>query len=237
MAIGIVPARMGSGRFPGKPLHPILGRTLLEHCYLRASLWGGWDALYVGTPDDEIAEYARSRGWPVVITRGARRALDCVALAAAHLGLADGVVVNVQGDEPMLDPGDIGSVVSEAAYSKSAVVLGLEIEDPSDPNLVKIVRSGSRFVYSSRSVVPHGKGEYLRIGGVFAFPMNHLAFFAAQDETPLEARESCDMNRAVDLGIYPRVVVGKGRGQSVDCPEDVKTVESLLPYDPWWGRY
>ena len=112
--IGIVPARMGSSRFPGKPLHPILGRPMVEHVFRRAQLFPNWDDLVLATCDEEIARFGASKGFPVVMTSDRHtRALDRVAEAASKCGIKlapDDIIVNVQGDEPMMHP-DRKSVV------------------------------------------------------------------------------------------------------------------------------
>ena len=106
--IGVVPARMASSRFPGKPLHRICGMTMVEHVYRRAALFPKWDGLYLATCDPEIAAVGEQNKWPTVMTSDKHtRALDRVAEAAAKCGQKldeNDIVVCVQGDEPMLRP-------------------------------------------------------------------------------------------------------------------------------------
>ena len=114
--IGIIPARMAASRFPGKPLHPILGRPMLEHVYQRAKLYGNWDDLVLATCDEEIALFGHKAKITVIMT-GAHhtRALDRVAEAVDLLprpAAQDDIVVCVQGDEPMLRPDMIEAVVA-----------------------------------------------------------------------------------------------------------------------------
>src|SRR5262245_16864827 len=113
--VGIVPARMAASRFPGKPLKPILGRPLLEHCYLRGKIWPRWDGLFIATCDKQIEDFSRSKGFPVLMTADTHtRALDRVAEAAGKCGIPlddDDIVVCVQGDEPLLGPDMIEAVV------------------------------------------------------------------------------------------------------------------------------
>ena len=114
--IGIIPARMAASRFPGKPLHPIAGRPMLEHCYLRAKLFTDWDVLAVATCDEEIRSFCESKGYPVIMTADTHtRALDRTAEAATKCGIeiADNdIVVCVQGDEPLLGPDVIEAVLA-----------------------------------------------------------------------------------------------------------------------------
>ena len=113
--IGVVPARMAASRFPGKPLHPILGRPMIEHCFRRAALYPGWDALVLATCDQEIEKFSADNDIPYVQTGDHHlRALDRVAEAAViiepDLG-PDDIVICVQGDEPLLGPDMIEAVV------------------------------------------------------------------------------------------------------------------------------
>ena len=112
---GFIPARMAASRFPGKPLQPIAGRPLLEHCYLRARLYDRWDGLFICTCDEEIRAWAGDKGYPVLMTSDSHtRALDRVAEAAEICGqeVADNdIVVCVQGDEPLLGPDMIEAVI------------------------------------------------------------------------------------------------------------------------------
>ncbi|MEO1944635.1 MAG: NTP transferase domain-containing protein, partial [Candidatus Thioglobus sp.] len=114
--IGIVPARMSASRFPGKPLHPILGRPMIEHVFERAMLYKKWSELMLATCDKEIADFGRKKGYPVVMTSNTHiRALDRVAEAVKKSDLNitdDDIVVNVQGDEPLLNPNVIREVVA-----------------------------------------------------------------------------------------------------------------------------
>lgn len=229
--IGIIPARMASTRFPGKPMHLIDGVPMVRRVYDRATIWKGWNGLYVSSPDYEILSYCVRNGIDAIHTSDRHvRALDRVAEAVNILRVENATVINVQGDEPMLEPDDIDAVCKSVQYFNAITVLALPVhgEAVTDPNTVKIVRSGLRFIYSSRCPVPYGEGEHLRIGGIFGFPQRQLEIFANGEQTPLEERESCDMNRAIDMGLRPRIVIGKSLGLSVDCPADAERVEAAL---------
>ena len=124
----IIPARYASTRFPGKPLHPISGRPLLEHCYLRAKLYDRWDGLFICTCDEEIRAWAEGNGFPVIMTADTHtRALDRVAEAAENCGQPvadDDIVVCVQGDEPLLGPDMIEAVIKP--FDDDATVVLIE---------------------------------------------------------------------------------------------------------------
>ena len=114
--VGLVPARMAASRFPGKPLFPIFGRPMLEHVFERAKMFKRWDALAICTCDEEIKAFAESKGYPVIMTRSDHvRALDRVAEAATKCDFEiadDDIVLNVQGDEPMMHPDMIAATIA-----------------------------------------------------------------------------------------------------------------------------
>lgn len=251
--IGVVPARMASSRFPDKPLHPICGRPMLEHCYRRAALYDGWDGLYLATCDDEIAEYGAARDFPVVMTADTHtRALDRVGEAVRKCGqdvADDDIVVCVQADEPMLGPDFIEAVVTPLKNDPSVqgTVLAMTIVDEEQyrhPDIVKLVhdRNGD-VLYTSRSPIPYAR-EFSpelgarRIGGIFGFRWRFLKIFIGLSESPLEIVESCDSNRFCDNGYRQRVAPVDYRPYfSVDARADIDLVEAAMADDPYWGRY
>jgi 3-deoxy-manno-octulosonate cytidylyltransferase (CMP-KDO synthetase) len=245
---------MAASRFPGKPLYPIHGRPMLEHVYERARLYKGWTHLVLATCDEEIAQFSRTKGIPVVMT-GAHhtRALDRVAEAAANLGepLADDdIVVCVQGDEPMMRPDMIDAVVAPltAEPSMPCTVLAMHIVDDSmwrNPDTVKLIHNDSgEVLYTSRAPIPYSKGaltpELLarRIYGILAFRWRYLRAFTSHHETRLEKLEACDSNRILDMPFaqfiapYPYI-----ESFSVDSPEDIGLVEAHMTGDEFWQHY
>src|SRR3990167_5301516 len=145
--VGVVPARMGSSRFYGKPLHLICGRPMIEHVFERAKLFSGWDALHLATCDDAIAQFAEQKKYPVIMTAKTHtRCLDRVAEAVAnsdsHLNEQD-IVVCVQGDEPMLHPEMIAAVIAPLQKDPqvNCTVLAMDIGTEQqflNPDTVKI---------------------------------------------------------------------------------------------------
>ena len=251
--VGIVPARMASSRFPGKPLHPILGRPLLEHCFLRAKLFEHWDGLFVATCDEEIRDFAESKGFPAIMTADTHtRALDRVAEAANKCGIDlddDDIVVCVQADEPLLGPDVIEAVVNPFREDDSVdgTMLCVPIVDEDlyrNPDIVKIVNDlAGNVLYTSRSPIPHAKSfspelGAKRVGGIFGFRRKFLEWFTSTPESPLEIIEACDSNRICDNGFRQRIAPIPYRPYfSVDSPEDVALVESALTDDSLWGKY
>lgn len=251
--VGIVPARMASSRFPGKPLKPILGRPLVEHCFRRARLASCWDGLFLATCDEEIRAFAQAKGFPVVMTASTHvRALDRVAEAARACGLglapAD-VVVCVQADEPLLGPDMIEAVLKPFADDPAVegTMLAVPIVDEEtyrNPDIVKIAHDlKGDVLYTSRSPIPHCKTfspeiGANRVGGIFGFRLRFLEWFAAAPESPLEIAEACDSNRICDNGFRQRIAPVPWRPYvSVDSPADVARVEAVMKDDPLWGRY
>ncbi len=252
--VGIVPARMAASRFPGKPLYPILGRPMVEHVFCRARLYRGWDELAIATCDDEIANFATAKGYPVIMTGSHHtRALDRVAEAATKLpfDLADDdIVVNVQGDEPMMAPEMMDAVISPLKDDPATpcTVLAMHITEEAiwrNPDTVKIIHNASgEVLYTSRAPIPYCKGAFTpelgarRIYGIFAFRWKYLQAFTRHPETRLELLEACDSNRILDMSFrqfiapFPYV-----KSYSVDSPEDIGLVEAHMSSDPYWGTY
>ncbi|MBT5048652.1 MAG: 3-deoxy-manno-octulosonate cytidylyltransferase [Rhodospirillaceae bacterium] len=251
--IGIVPARMGSSRFPGKPLFPICGKPMVEHVFARAKLSWDWDELCIATCDAEIRDFAEDRGFPVVMTADTHtRALDRVA--EAYEVISDttddhDIVVCVQGDEPLL-AGDTISAVINPFHEDDTVegtMLAVPITDEAlfrNPDIVKIVHDvRGNVLYTSRQPIPHCETFSAdlgakRVGGIFGFRWHFLKWFTALQESPLEQAESCDSNRICDNGRFQRLAPIAARPYySVDSPEDVKLVEDAITEDPLWGQY
>jgi 3-deoxy-manno-octulosonate cytidylyltransferase (CMP-KDO synthetase) len=251
---GIVPVRMAASRFPGKPMHLIHGRPMLEHVYLRAKMYTGWTDLVLATCDDEIAQFAHSKAIPVIMTGSHHsRALDRVAEATERLGRSygdDDIVVCVQGDEPMMRPDMIEAVLSPL-LANSAVpctVLAMHIAEESiwlNPDTVKIIHNDAgEVLYTSRAPVPYCKNKFSaelmvrRIYGIFAFRWRYLKAFTAHEQTRLEKLEACDSNRILDMPFsqyiapYPYV-----KSFSVDSPSDIGLVEQHMESDQYWTLY
>lgn len=251
---GIIPARMASIRFPGKPLHPILGRAMIEHVFCRARQFGGWDDLVIATCDKEIADFARSKQFPVMMT-GAHhtRALDRVAEAVTKFAVPvqdEDVIICVQGDEPMMAPDMIDAVVAPMRKDRRipCTVLAMAIGEESvwrNPDTVKIIHNDEgEVLYTSRSPVPYCKGAYTedlgarRIYGIFAFQWKHLRAFTEHPETRLEKLEACDSNRILDMNFRQFIApYPYAKSYSVDSKHDIELVEAHMRKDPYWGTY
>lgn len=245
---------MAASRFPGKPLYRIHGRAMVEHVYLRARMYEGWDQLVLATCDPEIEAFGNENGIPVVMTGSHHtRALDRVAEAVERVGCTvdDGdVVVCVQGDEPMMRPDMIDAVVAPLRESPEipCTVLAMHIAEESiwlNPDTVKIIHNDAgEVLYTSRAPVPYSKGKFgpalmaRRIYGIFAFRWKYLKAFTAHRETRLEQLEACDSNRILDMPFrqyiapYPHIP-----SFSVDSRSDIELVEKHMLMDEYWARY
>lgn len=236
--IGIIPVRMNSYRFPGKPLALIRGIPMLQHVYERAEEFTRFTELLVATCDTEIADLCNKQGFPVVMTNPDHpRAMDRCAEAARHLA-QDDIVVVVQGDEPMLTPEMITAVVDPIEkFDRTCTLLALPIMDEElyrSPDTVKVVNDmEGRVLYTSRAPIPHFRDDLFipgvakRIGGIFGFRKRWLDKFASTLQTPLEILEECDSNRLVEEGVGQMLcMVPYQEYYSVDRPEDIGKVEA-----------
>lgn len=238
--VALLPARMGSSRFPGKPLVPILGLPMIEHVRRRAALSTAIDDVYVATCDEEIRATVERYGGKVIMTASTHeRCTDRIEEAAR--GLECDIVVNVQGDEPALLPDVIDAVVaplvSGAAADTTCIVYPMT--DPAEgtnPNVVKTVlsRTGS-ILYLSRSAIPsnlRSQAACFKQSGIMAFTKPFLHVFAGLSPTPLEAAESVDMLRVLEHDYRIHGVISEQETRGVDIPSDVGEIERFILGDP-----
>ena len=247
--VAIIPARFGSTRLPGKPLSDIHGRPMIQHVYERV-LWArSVDRVLVATEDRRIADAVRAFGGEAVMT-SPRHASGTDRLAEAAAALPDStIVVNVQGDEPMLDPAGIDAVVSafeDAGVAMATVSLPLRnVADMLSVNVVKVVTDAAgNALYFSRSPIPCvrdasglagsaaaavGQGLARRHVGLYGYRREALLRFAGWPPAPLEVAEGLEQLRAMHHGLAIRVVAMEGEGGvAVDTPEDLEQVRALL---------
>lgn len=246
--VGVIPARMGSSRFPGKPLASILGRPMIEHVYHRTALCQSLDSIYVATCDREIAEAAEKFGARAIMTSAAhQRASDRVAEVAQQIE-AD-ILVMVQGDEPMILPEMIELALEPLLHDSTVLCVNLAApirseEEFNDPNTIKVVmaRNGDALYFSrepipTRQRLPFGQVPAYKQVCIIPFRRDFLFLYTALEPTPLEQAESIDMLRALEHGYPIRMVKSDFVTQSVDTPEDLARVEALMRNDPLVPRY
>ena len=238
--VAVIPARFQSSRFPGKPLADIAGKPMIEHVYRRAAATPGIDAVVVATDDARIAGAVEGFGGVVRMTHAVHRTgTDRVAEVAADLDCE--IIVNVQGDLPMIEPGMIAQVVQPfAADDVQMSTLRQRITDPSDysnPNVVKVVvdRDGNA-LYFSRSAVPFLRSRDMaslahpvfKHIGLYAYRREFLLTLAALPQTALEVAESLEQLRVLEHGFRIRTVETLYESIEVDTPEDAERVRRQL---------
>jgi 3-deoxy-manno-octulosonate cytidylyltransferase (CMP-KDO synthetase) len=246
--IAIIPARMAATRFPGKPLAPILGLPMIEHVRRRVSLCDTLDDIIVATCDEAIKKVVEEAGGRVVMTSDTHeRCTDRIAEAAIPAN-AD-IVINVQGDEPLVMPEMMNEVTRPLLEDSDLLSVNLvtKIVDPeefNDPNACKVVTNHfGDLLYISREPIPSRKkadtNDYIKLKqlGIIAFRNDFLQAFTKLEPTPLEQIESVDMMRAVEHGYRVKIVETKSRLIGVDVPEDIKRVEEILATDPLIKKY
>jgi len=233
----VIPARYRSSRFPGKPLAPIAGVSLVRRVWERCTRAVDQADVHVATDDERIADHCRSFGANVIMTSEAcLTGTDRVAEAARSL--AADVILNVQGDEPLIEPGDVRAVLEGFLARPAAVACGMcpieSMEDYESRTVPKVVtRPDGTLLYMSRAPIPASKVRGLptcrRQVCIYAFGPGHLAAFAAAGrKTPLEEIEDIEILRFLESGTEIRMVeLGPG-SVAVDVPADVARVEALL---------
>lgn len=248
--VAVLPARMGSSRFPGKPLAPLLGRTMIEHVYQRVRRCELLEETLIATCDEAIMAAARGFGARAIMTGSHHeRATDRVAEAVA--GLAADIIVMVQGDEPMVVPEMITAALQPYLAGGGAVPacvnlakrIATEAEFRS-PNTIKVVTdSRGDALYMTRqpipTLAPGGFAATCTLKQVCIIPFTRAALelFARLEPTPLEKLESIDMLRFIERGERVRMIETDFDSQAVDTPADLALVESLMCDDPLCARY
>lgn len=241
--VGVIPARWGSTRFPGKSLALIGGQSLLAWVVARARLARRLDEVLVATDDERIAAAARACGVAAVMTRpdhpsGTDRIAEAIRNVPAE------VVVNVQGDEPLIDPALIDRVAGVLAEHEdwdmaTAASPLRSAEELHNPDVVKVVRAqDGRALYFSRSAIPFVRGAaaefppvagiHLRHVGLYGYRRAFLERLVKEPPCALENLEKLEQLRALALGGRMAVLDGEADGIGVDSPADVPKAEALL---------
>ena len=246
--VAIIPARMGSSRFPGKPLASLRGKPMIEHVYRRTAESTTVDYVYVATCDKEIRSAVTDFGGRVIMTAATHeRATDRVAEAIVHLESQDptpiDLVVMVQGDEPMITSAMIDAAISPFLEDRSVACVNLvrrivNREDYLDRNTIKVVMDVfHNALYFSRSPIPltnfdEQPDAVFKQVCVIPFRRNFLRQFASWQPTPLEKLESIDMLRILENGGQVRLVETQEETHAVDTVEDLRRVEKSLSKQP-----
>jgi len=231
-AIAIIPARFQSTRLPGKPIIEIEGKSLIEHVYRRVKMARFVTRIIVATDDQRIASVVEKFGGTVVMTRDDHQSgTDRLAEVADRLP-PDSLIINVQGDEPLIEPSVIDQAIAAASRNDAELVTLMtrmsRTSDIADPNRVKVVvgRNGLA-LYFSRSPIPSQGTCFLHLG-LYVYRAGFLKTFTKLDRTPLEIAERLEQLRALEHGYRIRVVEVESESWGIDTAADLERFKRTL---------
>jgi 3-deoxy-manno-octulosonate cytidylyltransferase (CMP-KDO synthetase) len=252
-AVGIIPARWGSTRFPGKPLHPITGKPLLKHVWERCLRAKSLELVVIATDDMRIASAAFDWGAEVALTSPRHRTGTNRVAEVASKTKQFACVVNIQGDEPLIDPHLIDKLVEKLRSDRKVGIVTAahpfkNAADASSPHQVKVVLDlRGNALYFSRAPIPFQRSRssglqsaeqrkghsrerflFLRHQGIYAFRRETLLQFVRWKPTPLERSESLEQLRALENGVKVHVLVTATGSPGIDTPEDATALEQKL---------
>ena len=238
--LAVLPARWGSTRFPGKPLHLIAGKPLIQHVWERCKACSRLDEILVATDDGRILQAVENFGGRAVMTSPDHpTGTDRIAEAARAVPQATHII-NIQGDEPLIDPALIDELVAAMTADPSLdMATAANPLDPADPavndaNVVKVVTAlDGRALYFSRSPLPFFHNAVpglpvLRHKGIYAYSRGFLERFVAWPPSPLEMAESLEQLRALENGASIKVIPTNDTSPGVDTPEQALDIERIL---------
>ncbi len=246
----VIPARMDSSRFPGKPLENLLGLPLVLHVYERCRVSESLNRVVIATCDEVIRDICEQHGTEVVMTRddhpgAVDRTAEVVELIGSDLA-DDALVLMVQGDEVLVGPDMIDPVV-EAFNTTNTPVVNLAspivaVADHDDANVVKVAMApDGRALFFSRSAIPsRARARHdalLQQTGVIGFSKSFLTTFLNLERTPLEITEGIDMLRTLEHGYGIQIVAAKRPTIGVDTPDELQRAEKILATDPLTAFY
>jgi len=235
--VGIIPARWGSTRFPGKPLHGIAGKPLVRHVWERCVEAGCFDQIIIATDDMRIAEAGFNFGAEVAITSADHPSgTDRVAEVAKKLKKAS-IIFNIQGDEPLIEPDLLQRLTRKLKISPQIQIVTaatpISPEDFSSEDIVKVVLDfKGDALYFSRSCIPFRRGDSpirtYRHLGIYGYRRRALLDFIKMPPSSLEQAEQLEQLRALENGMKIRVIVSEASPLGVDTPEDATEAERLI---------
>ncbi len=237
--LGIIPARWASSRFPGKPLHLIAGKALVQRVWERCNECSKLDQIVVATDDRRIFDHCKEFGAEVVMTSAKHSTgTDRIAEAANQFETATHII-NIQGDEPLIAPSLIDEL-AQAMISDPSLEMATAanpIEDPElmrDPNIVKcVLKHNLDALYFSRSQLPYQRDKSpelkcFRHKGIYAYRKDFLEQFIRWSPSPLEIAESLEQLRALENNARIKVIITKDESGGIDTPEQAEKLEQFL---------
>lgn len=243
--IGMIPSRMNSTRFPGKALALILGKPMIYWVYKSASKVKKLDEIFVATSDKEIEECCNKYNIPCICNKtNETTAAQKIAIESDNL---DGdIYINIQGDEPLIDPGAIESIIDVMLNDESLEYVGLKSkitneEEFYDRNVVKVVTDNDNFaMYFSRSPIPYefGYGKAYRVMGLYGYTKEFLQNFKNSEKSNLEKLEhGIEMLRVMEKGHKIKLIDTNYKSIGVDLKEHIKEVEKIMLENGKYGEY
>ncbi|SDF58089.1 3-deoxy-manno-octulosonate cytidylyltransferase (CMP-KDO synthetase) [Methanolobus vulcani] len=233
----VIPARYDSSRFPGKPLVELCGKVMIQRVYEQIKKAKMIDKSYIATDDMRIAKCARSFGADVIMTSSCHECgTDRIMEAVQNIDCD--IVLNVQGDEPLVDPQAldilIDTIVTDSKVYMATMVSPIEDEkDYNDPNVVKVVKDLNNYaLYFSRAGIPFSRGGVIshvfKQAGIYIYRKDFLIRFASLGTTLYENIEKLEQLRALENGYKIKVVETSYSSVSVDTPEDADRVRNII---------
>ncbi|MFQ3548424.1 MAG: 3-deoxy-manno-octulosonate cytidylyltransferase [Armatimonadota bacterium] len=233
--IVIIPVRLAATRFPNKPLADICGKPMVQWVYERAKSAKLVSDVIVAACDDEVIKVVESFGGKAVMTSPDHQSgTDRIAEVASFIDCD--IVINVQGDEPLINPASIDKAMepfNDTSVEMASLMVEISREDAKDPNLVKVVvDKDCNALYFSRSLIPYDRkpisGSYLGHVGLYAYRRDFLLEMASWKQTNLEITESLEQLRVLEMGKKIKMILIDEKPMGVDTPEDLDEVCKLI---------
>lgn len=234
--LAVIPARYGSERLRGKPLLKLCGKPMIQHVYERTIKAKNIDEVIVATDDKRILDTVLNfNGKAIMTSTEHKTGTDRIAEVALKSD-AD-IIINVQGDEPLIDPKLLESVVKPLLENKNIIMSTCirKIDDPLDienPNIVKVIKDKLGFaIYFSRSPIPFNRSkdaEFFRHIGIYVFKKDFLIKFSKMEQTKAEKAEKLEQLRVIENGYKIKVIETKYKSLDINVAEDVAAVEQVL---------
>ena len=228
----IIPARLGSYRFPTKPFVDICGKSMIEHVYKRAELCKSIDQVYVATPNIEIKNHVEKFGGMVIMTSDdVRRASDRVAQAAKKIDKAD-IIINLQGDEPLVTPEMIDDalkpIIEDPTISCVSLAKKVAYNEAKDIHEVKVVYDNEmNALYFSRAAIPYDANVFFEHIGIYVYKRNALDRFVSMDPSILETTEKLEQLRALGASMKINLLLVHDKIISIDTIDDVERLSNI----------
>lgn len=234
--VGVIPARFGSSRIPGKPLADICGKPMIWWVYQKAISAGEIDEVYVATEDERVMAACERYGMKALMT-SANHDTPTSRIYEVSQHIEGDLYVFISGDEPLIDSDAINRVTNLALVSKSKVTNAMtKIKSAPEvidfTNIKVVANEEGNLLYATRSPLPYPKGgidfEYMKFVGIGAFTKEALKFYNDTPKGKLERLEECDLMRFVERGINIKMVEVNCQSISVDTPKDLETVIKII---------